>query len=159
MPAPPTSPSANRPQTAGEGRSVAAPRDARPQPNTTRDLADYVRSTGPTSEQQLAQALGTRPGLGSRPGTGNVSLHGGVRPDGVPVAPVGNSSMDSPRSQTSTDLPVNRLKFQARDARPARNTETSELIDFIRKVLPVFVVTIGSTDMWPPSGPPWTRKI
>ncbi len=132
-PAPPIVPSANTPPSPSQGRNLNAPRDARPQPNTTRDLADYVRSTGPASEQQLAQALGTRPGLGSRPGTGNVSLHGGVRPDGVPVAPVGNSSLDSTRPSTNSDRPVNRLKFQARDARPARNTETSELIDFIRE--------------------------
>ena len=107
---------------------MGAPRDARPERNTTRDLADYVRSTGPTSEQQIAQPLGTRPG------TADVTRHGGVRSDGVPVAPSGNASLDSARPSTNySERPVNRLKFQARDARPARNTETSELIDFIRE--------------------------
>jgi hypothetical protein len=119
-----------RPQTpkAQPRSSLGGPRDARPERNTTRDLADYVRSTGPASETQLAQALGTMPD------TENVALQqrGGLRSDGVPVAPVSNTSMDSSRPATS-ERPVNRLKFQARDARPTRNTETSELIDFIRE--------------------------
>lgn len=110
-------------------RNLGAPRDARPERNTTRDLADYVRSTGPVSENQLPQPLGTRPS------TESVARQtaGGVRADGVPVAPVGNPSLDSARPTTGGDRPVNRLKFQARDARPARNAETSELIDFIRE--------------------------
>ena len=118
-----------RPKAEATRNPLGAPRDARTEPNTTRDLADYVRSTGPTSETQLAQALGTRPS------TGTVSRQtaGGVRADGVPVAPVENASFDTARPSTNSDRPVNRLKFQARDARPARNTETSELIDFIRE--------------------------
>jgi hypothetical protein len=103
---------------------MGGPRDARPERNTTRDLADYVRSTGPTSEGQLAQALGTRPSTGH-------ATRGGIRADGVPVAPT--NSLDAERSKSVSDRPVNRLKYQARDARPARNAETAELIDFIRE--------------------------
>lgn len=105
--------------------AVGGPRDARPERNTTRDLADYVRSTGPSDERQLAQALGTRPA------TGGATTRGGVRADGVPVAPT--TSSDAERSKSMSDRPLNRLKFQARDARPARNAETAELIDFIRE--------------------------
>ena len=107
---------------------LGAPRDARPERNTTRDLADYARATGPTAVEQLPQALGTRPGTARSVGTS-----GGLRHDGVPMAPVGTPSIDSDRTTIDSNKPANRLKFQARDARPARDMETSDLIDFIRE--------------------------
>ena len=105
---------------------LGAARDARPERNTTRDLADYARSTGPQNTDQLPQVVGTRPGTARSAATA-----GGLRHDGVPVAPVGSPSLESDR--TMVNKPTNRLKFQARDARPARDIETSELIDFIRE--------------------------
>ena len=107
---------------------LGAARDARPERNTTRDLADYARSTGPATVEQLPQILGTRPGT-SR----SAAAAGGLRPDGVPMAPVGTPSIDSDRTTIGSNKPANRLKFQARDARPARDMETSDLIDFIRE--------------------------
>jgi hypothetical protein len=99
------------------------PRDPRPERNTTRDLADYVRSTGPTNDEQLPRALGTRPGAGGLSENGNSS----VRPDGVPRAP--------PESQRPSNVSASssRSKFQARDARPMKGSETADLIDFIRQ--------------------------
>lgn len=58
---------------------------------------------------------------------------GGLGPNGVPKAPVGTPSIHSPRPSSVSDRSATRLKFQARDARPARNTETADLIDFIRE--------------------------
>lgn len=92
-------------------------RDPRPERNTTRDLADYVRSTGPTNDEQLPQALATRPEPTSH------QAMSAVRPTGSP-------RMVESRSSTER---ANRLKYQARDARPQKGSETADLIDFIRQ--------------------------
>ena len=51
----------------------------------------------------------------------------------MPKAPVGTPSIHSPRPSSVSDRSAIRLKFQARDARPARDTEAADLIDFIRE--------------------------
>lgn len=110
---------------------LGEPRDARPERNTTRDLADYARSTGPNNEQQLPQALGMQTGSSS---VKDRATAGGLGANGVPRAPtLGTPSVESNRSSGASSRPSNRLKFQARDARPARNVDTAELIDFIRE--------------------------
>ncbi|RMZ85364.1 hypothetical protein DV737_g803, partial [Chaetothyriales sp. CBS 132003] len=106
---------------------LGVPRDARPERNTTRDLADYVRSTGPTTDAQLPHALGTPPSAGRYPVSG-----GGARTNGTPVSPQGaRSSSSLPSSNTAKS--TNRLHHQARDPRPARGVGTAELIDFIQE--------------------------
>lgn len=97
-------------------KAAQQPRDPRPERNTTRDLADYVRSTGPTNETQYPQAVD--------PAVGEPTKRVSPMPATVP-------NQSSP--QSSTSRPENRLKFQARDARPQPGTETAELIDFIRR--------------------------
>ncbi|KAK5957790.1 hypothetical protein OHC33_000979 [Knufia fluminis] len=94
---------------------LVEPRDATvPRSTGIRDLADYVRSTGPSNDDQLPKAI-----------TGGVAaIH---TPKQTPLK--------QPVSPTSSaqGRPQNRLKFQARDARPARGAESSALIDFIRE--------------------------
>lgn len=102
---------------------VGEPRDARMTRNTTRDLADYARSTGPENEMQLPKALGTRPSTGQ----GNRSL------DGPGSTEEAFDAMGESRPSTTSGKPANRLKYQARDARAPRTTESSDLIDFIRE--------------------------
>ena len=94
-------------------------RDPRPERNTTRDLADYVRSTGPTNDIQLPQALGAQSEDNPREAIAT------PRAGPVPRVP-DNQRLPASRS-------TNRLKFQARDARPQPGSETNDLIDFIRQ--------------------------
>jgi len=109
---------------------LGEPRDARPEPNTMRDLADYARSTGPDNEAQLPKALATRPVMSPA----SRSILGSAGADGVPVVPTEDRSPDSNRpSGTNVGKTSNRLKFQARDARGPRRAESSDLIDFIRE--------------------------
>lgn len=111
------------PASPSRSRTSVEPRDPRPERNLTRDLADYVRSTGPTAEEQLPQPLGGRSSAFGVPDTTNTS----TRPDGVPRAPV-----DSQRS-SNVSSSANQSRFQARDARPTKGSETADLIDFIRQ--------------------------
>jgi hypothetical protein len=100
-------------------KSHQQPRDSRVETNTTRDLADYLRSTGPAKEEQLPQPVHTA-GV-SRPDAGGRAISS----DGVPRAP--------PASHRQSASAASRLKFQARDARPEKGRETADLIDFIRE--------------------------
>ena len=65
-----------------------------------------MRSTGPATEDQLPKPL-----------------------TGISINTNRPATQPTPRSTK----PVNRLKFQARDARPTRTAESSALIDFIRE--------------------------
>ncbi|RMZ89152.1 hypothetical protein DV736_g3622, partial [Chaetothyriales sp. CBS 134916] len=106
---------------------LGVPRDARPERNTTRDLADYARSTGPTTDAQLPQALGAIPRAHRY-----TSSAGALRPNGLAATPLGPRSANSlPSSNTAKS--TNRLHYQARDPRPARGAGTTELIEFIRE--------------------------
>lgn len=123
--------SANIPQsvqTSDKPRNrLGEPRSPRMDHNpTTRDLADYARSTGPADPTQLPVALNTRPGTTAS----NRTAPAAMRADGFSGATFSKPSTDSNRPATSK--PGNRLKYQARDARPA-NTESADLIDFIRE--------------------------
>ncbi|KAK5099016.1 hypothetical protein LTR70_000862 [Exophiala xenobiotica] len=90
----------------GEARDAQVPRTT-----GVRDLADYVRSTGPSNDDQLPKAI-----------SGDVAAAHSAR----------QAAMSSPGSAVAA-RPQNRLKFQARDARPSRTAESSALIDFIRE--------------------------
>jgi hypothetical protein len=100
-------------------KSHQQPRNSRVETNTTRDLADYLRSTGPAKEEQLPQPVNVA-GV-SRPDAGGRAISS----DGVPRAP--------PASNRQSASAASRLKFQARDARPTKGRETADLIDFIRE--------------------------
>lgn len=90
----------------GEARDAQVPRTT-----NVMDLADYVRSTGPSSDDQLPKAI-----------TGVAAAAPSTR----------QASTSAPGSPAAV-RPQSRLKFQARDARPSRNAESTELIDFIRE--------------------------
>lgn len=79
-----------------------------------RDLADYVRSTGPSTNDQLPKPLSVR-GAPSSPTRAR-----------APSVPMRSSTPPQPRRRSS-----NRL--QARDPRPSRHAESTALIDFIRE--------------------------
>lgn len=94
---------------------IGEPRDAKVDSmGGVRDLADYVRSTGPSTNDQLPKPLSIRD-LATSPTK--------IR---APVVTV-----PAPTSPKSTRKSSNRL--QARDPRPSRNAESSALIDFIRE--------------------------
>ncbi|RMD39336.1 hypothetical protein DV735_g5795, partial [Chaetothyriales sp. CBS 134920] len=99
-------------------RPLGVPRDARPERNTTRDLADYARSTGPSTDAQLPQPLAATPRT--------------ARFNGGPVSPVSVLSTSSLLS-SSTARSANRLHYEPRDARAGRGTGTSDLVEFIRE--------------------------
>jgi len=90
----------------GEARDAQVPRTT-----NVMDLADYVRSTGPSSDDQLPKAIT------------------GVAAAAPSTRQAGTSAPGSPAAVR----PQSRLKFQARDARSSRNAESTELIDFIRE--------------------------
>jgi len=98
--------------------------------NTTRDLADYARSTGPENDTQLPKPLASRPDTTVT----TITASAGVHSDSVLPPPVpGSQPTDAARPSMGAEKPVHRLKYQARDARPARHAEQSDLIDFIRE--------------------------
>ena len=102
---------------------LGEPRDARMTRGTTRDLADYARSTGPEHDMQLPKPLNAR--LTTTQG----AFDGGhaERGEGISV------DSTTPRPSTTSSKATNRLKYQARDARAPRTAESSDLIDFIRE--------------------------
>lgn len=101
---------------------LGEPRDPRMTRNTTRDLADYARSTGPENEMQLPKSLGARPATAQGVKTADQSLREKALAADVESRP-----------GTTSGRPPSRLKYQARDARGPRTAESSDLIDFIRE--------------------------
>lgn len=101
---------------------LGEPRDARMTRGTTRDLADYARSTGPEHDMQLPKPLNARPTTAQGTFDG---VHA-ERGEGISVE-------STTRPSTTSSKATNRLKYQARDARAPRTAESSDLIDFIRE--------------------------
>lgn len=101
---------------------LGEPRDARMARGTTRDLADYARSTGPENDRQLPKFLNARPGT-LQTGYDGHSFENNE----------GMSNETVTRPSTTSSKTTNRLKYQARDARAPRTAESSDLIDFIRE--------------------------
>lgn len=111
VPAIPASPTRSR-------NPLGEPRDPRTESvASVRDLADYARSTGPLDQKQLPQSLGPRAAPSPRLAT---------------ISPRVETFANEP-SSPSVSKASNRLKYQARDARPSRTEETSGLIDFLRE--------------------------
>lgn len=95
---------------------LGEPRDAKvDRMSGVRDLADYARSTGPSNSDQLPKAV----------------VSGLVTPS--TDRPVEMAAPNSPTDRSKTPRPQSRLKFQARDPRPSRHAESTDLMDFIRQ--------------------------
>lgn len=95
---------------------LGEPRDAKvDRMSGVRDLADYARSTGPSNPDQLPKAVVS--GLVTNSTDRAVEM----------AAP------NSPTDRSKTPRPQSRLKFQARDPRPSRHAESTDLMDFIRE--------------------------
>lgn len=105
------------------------PRDARLENDTMRDLADYVRSTGPANEQQLPKALSSRPGTSATmktlPTTNDAART-------TPMPPVPATRPMTQQSQSSKSVGA-RTRFQAREPTVARRSGTKDLIDFLKE--------------------------
>ncbi|KAI0164449.1 hypothetical protein GGR52DRAFT_123899 [Hypoxylon sp. FL1284] len=102
---------------APKGRSAVIPqaREARIPQESLQDFADFIRSTGPPGERA------------ARPNQGNAGATAGAR-SAVPAHVVKNASIDSKRSDLTA-----RSRYQARDATANVSSESSDLIDFIRR--------------------------
>ena len=120
------------------GQIQPVARDAKVEKATTRDFADFIRSTGPEQGgKSLPRIPPSSPTMTSRSSTAaNSSLRSPAASQ--PTSPrtlmkpaVGpNSPPRKPETKT-LKKPVQRL--QARDAQINRSDESSELIDFIRQ--------------------------
>ena len=123
-PAPVSRPETSKSATPSKFRSRVEPRDAKVDRNTSRDLADYLRSTGPENEKQLPRALNSRPGTSNT--TATTMTRGGAQ---YPLPPrLGTSSGTSVASGRSA-----MSRYAPRDAKVSKNTTTSALADFIRE--------------------------
>jgi len=125
----PTSPRAasSRPGTSTSKTRHGEPRDAKVEPSTSRDLADYLRSTGPESDQQLPRAVISRPTApASQP----------------PLTPRSAAqyrrNVEQSRTATkplaaATSKPSGAPRYVPRDAQVSNTATTSALADFIRE--------------------------
>lgn len=108
--------SPNKPAIFRSKNVIGVPRDAQiDRSSGIRDLADYVRSTGPVNDDQLPRPLTARP---TSPTTNKIPLQ----------VTAGSPTVWTPHKARRQS---NRL--QARDARPSRHAESTALIDFIRE--------------------------
>jgi hypothetical protein len=135
----------SRPETSSSKFRHGQPRDAKVEPSTSRDLADYLRSTGPESDNQLPRALASRPATSSSqaPPTPRSAVQ---QPQTVEQsrtttkagrqAPLHSSdaAVASGRSSTTaTSRTSGSSRYVPRDAQISKNSTTSALADFIRE--------------------------
>jgi hypothetical protein len=136
----------SRPGTSSSKKRHGEPRDAKVEPSTSRDLADYLRSTGPESDQQLPRPVISRPTTSTSPPpplsprqaalypenfeqTRTATKASGQLPLRSPDTPVGGS-----RTVTAaTSKPSGAPRFVPRDAQVSNSATTSALADFIRE--------------------------
>lgn len=155
--APPTSaaaslPPATSPRVASSRSGTSAskmrhgePRDAKVEPGTSRDLADYLRSTGPESDQQLPRAVISRPTpSASQPPLSprNAALYGrnveqsrtATKASGqAPLQSSGTSVAGGRPLAAATSRPSGAPRYVPRDAQVSNSATTSALADFIRE--------------------------
>lgn len=93
------------------------------------DLADYARSTGPETEQQLPRALSARPGTSGTAKTVK-STSNTVRTMPAPPVPVTRPS--TVQSQGAKRVGAH-TRFEAREATVPRRSGTDDLIEFLRE--------------------------
>ena len=144
-------PSASLPRLA-TGRPVTSPskfrhgqpRDAKVELNTSRDLADYLRSTGPQSDSQLPQALVSRPATSANQPTPTArsatQQSPSIEQSRTPTKAGRQAPLYSPDgsvtgrpSATTTWRTSGASRFQPREAQVSKKATTSALADFIRE--------------------------
>ena len=115
------------------------PRDARIEQGTTRDFADFIRSTGPEQVKSLPKVPTSRPTTASRPNTvvGGLRSPGATSPRTLTKSPSGKSSSTIARRPDTRPPKKLAARLQARDATINRSDESSDLIDFIRQGPPI----------------------
>ena len=116
----PTSPGWNR-------ASHVQPREATVEKNTTRDLADFAKSTGPDTTNQLPKSLKSRllrSSVDETARSDNSVRSGSATPTSKQQSFISRSNSSANRSGP---------RLQARDATLPRGEESSDLIDFIRE--------------------------
>jgi hypothetical protein len=121
------------------------PRDAKVEPSTSRDLADYLRSTGPESDNQLPRALVSRPTTSasqqpptarSAAGQSQTVEQSGTITKASGQAPLHSSDAIITSGRPSTTLTTRTSgssRYVPRDAQVSKNATTSALADFIRE--------------------------
>ena len=122
----------------------AVARDARVEVDTTRDFADFIRSTGPEPAKSLPNLpaeTNSRP-TSSRPttalyGARNSSGSGPRVPRTLVKSSTGVNPIIEPLISENKALKKNSSRLQPRDATISRNDESSDLIDFIRQGPPL----------------------
>ena len=122
----------------------AVARDARVEVDTTRDFADFIRSTGPEQAKSLPKIpAGTNSNpTTSRPTTAIYSARSltgsGPRvPRTLVKSPTGVNPIIEPLISENKALKKGGSRLQPRDATISRNDESSDLIDFIRQGPPL----------------------
>jgi hypothetical protein len=135
----------SRPGTSSSKRRPGEPRDAKVEASTSRDLADYLRSTGPESEQQLPRAVISRPA--TSPSQPPLSpRQAALYPDnGEQIrtttkangpGPLRSPDMSAAGGKTfsaTSPKPSGAPRFVPRDAQISNTATTSALADFIRE--------------------------
>jgi hypothetical protein len=122
-----------RPKRKILGMPVQGARDARVEKSTTRDFADFIRSTGPERPQQLPTTIS------ARPSTANTdSAPRSVFSPQMASAKSGENSPKISRSQTvsisgSSAPRRSGSKLEARPAALPQGNKSADLIDFIRE--------------------------
>ncbi|KAI9854253.1 MAG: hypothetical protein M1824_000526 [Vezdaea acicularis] len=120
-PPPPSSPRARAPRP---GAPVA--RDARSHRESTRDIADFLRSTGPEGSSGFSAASSSQAQNGGTASNGRANGTGSA--SGVRSAASVRSETYSTMSNSSA-----RLRLQAREASVPYGDHSSDLVDFIRQ--------------------------
>ncbi|CAI7666071.1 unnamed protein product [Penicillium glandicola] len=145
-PIPLTTRSTNTSSTSKSSKIVQA-RDARIAPSdSTRDFAEFMRSTGPaTAPSEPKTSISVENRWPARPPSNNTSISAGstrpARPPSNKTSISAESTRPVRRASTistaiSTSSRANRPKLQARPAE-TRGSQTSDLIDFIREGPPM----------------------
>ena len=135
----------SRPGTSSSKMRHGEPREAKVEPSTSRDLADYLRSTGPESDNQLPRALVSRPTTSATqaPPTPRTVIHSSqnaeqsrtaTKASGQQPSHSSDGSINSGRpSTTAPSRASGASRHVPRDAQVSKNSTTSALADFIRE--------------------------
>ena len=126
--------------TKGRRADQPVPRDARVEHGTTKDFADFIRSTGPEQVKFLPKVPTSLSTTTSRPNTaisGTLRSPGATGPRTLTKSPSGKGhASTAKRAEVRASKNIG-ARLQARDATINRSDESSDLIDFIRQGPPV----------------------
>jgi hypothetical protein len=125
----------SRPATSASKTRHGEPRDAKVEPSTSRDLADYLRSTGPESDQQLPRAVIPRPtpSASQPPLTPRTAAQYRRNAEQSRTATKGTSVAGGKPLAAATSRPSGAPRYVPRDAQVSNSATTSALADFIRE--------------------------